>query len=534
MWLCCAGSPLYAQYNLLGSTTAIGGDCYRLTEDKGWQNGAVWYSDTLDITSSFDIEFTMNFGNNDNEGADGMVFVIQARGNQALGTRGHGLGYEDFMPSLGIEFDTHENRRESDDPGYDHIAILRDGTVNHRSPNNLAGPVQASRTSRNIEDGKDHLVRVVWTASRRMLDVYFDCEKRLSTQVDMQSIFGGQNIVWWGFTGGTGQLSNNQIVCLRRDIVVKDQYRVCKDEPVQLLARRSSNGVYKWSPAGLLDDPASQSPVARVTKDQVFTVEYRDRCNRLVRDTVFVKVAAPFTVELGNDRVVCNSESTTLTPVVSSTSLNLEYSWSTSHTQPSLTTDTSGVYVLTVRAGTCEAKDSVEVAFRSEADVIALPVIHNYCYTDKPLALSASQTHEISRYYWPHSAQTSARIWVDAPGTYELFTTSDWGCTFRETFVVQDNCTLSVWVPGAFSPNADGQNDVLRIGSSLPLEIRWTIYDRWGTVLYHSQDMAAGWDGYYKGKLCSPGSYAWKAEYRLLGNNHDPYQTKRGIVWIIR
>ncbi|WP_247235244.1 lectin-like domain-containing protein [Telluribacter sp. SYSU D00476] len=534
MWLCCAGGPLHAQYNLLGSTTAIGGDCYRLTEDKGWQSGAVWYSDTLDITASFDIEFTMNFGNNDTDGADGMVFVMQTRGNNALGTRGHGLGFEDFKPSLGIEFDTHENRRESNDPGYDHIAVLRDGNINHSSPHNLAGPVRASRTSRNIEDGKDHLVRVVWTASQRTLDVYFDCEKRLSAQVDMQSIFGRQSRVWWGFTGGTGQLSNNQVVCLSRDIVVKDQYRGCKGEPVQLLARSSSNGVYKWSPAALLDNPTSQSPVARPTKDQVFTVEYLDRCNRPVRETVFVKVAAPFTVELGTDRVLCNRGSTTLAPVVSATSLSLDYRWSTGSTQPSLTTDTSGLYVLTVSAGACEAKDSVEVVFQSEADVRALPIIQNYCYTDQPLSLSASSAREVSEYYWSHSAQTDPSVWVNDPGTYELITTTESGCKFRETFIVKDDCYLSVWVPSAFSPNADGQNDVLRIGSSRPLELWWTIYDRWGSVIYHSQDMAAGWDGYYKGRLCPPGAYAWRAQYRLLGHRHDPYHTERGIVWIIR
>jgi gliding motility-associated-like protein len=43
-------------------------------------------------------------------------------------------------------------------------------------------------------------------------------------------------------------------------------------------------------------------------------------------------------------------------------------------------------------------------------------------------------------------------------------------------------------------------------------EYHLSIYDRWGTLLYVSNDVMKGWDGYYQSKLCQQGVYVWKCE----------------------
>ena len=93
---------------------------------------------------------------------------------------------------------------------------------------------------------------------------------------------------------------------------------------------------------------------------------------------------------------------------------------------------------------------------------------------------------------------------------------------------------LAIWIPDAFSPNADGKNDFLKILSNRSLDLRWTIYDSWGNLVYFSQNDDEGWNGECQGSPCPPGAYAWKAEYRPQGATTIPYEMKRGVVLILR
>jgi len=124
----------------------------------------------ISLANSFDLSFNMNFGCND-IGADGMVFVLNTS-STTLGTAGGDIGYGiNFNTSLGVEFDTYNNGVNADLIA-DHIAILRDGDVNHNNSNSLTNPVNASPTSDNIEDCEFHPVRINWNAENMLLEVF--------------------------------------------------------------------------------------------------------------------------------------------------------------------------------------------------------------------------------------------------------------------------------------------------------------------------------------------------------------------------
>ncbi|PLX00611.1 MAG: hypothetical protein C0594_15505, partial [Marinilabiliales bacterium] len=160
-----------------GDASSLGGDCYQLTPDLENQQGSIWYSELIDISRPFDLKFTMNFGTENESGADGMVFVLQTVGNTALGANGSDIGFGGFSPSLGIEFDTYNNSTTTGDISDDHIAILYDGTTDHNSAYNIAGHVEASMNfiwPQNIEDEADHDVRIHWDPTdNNLLEVYF-------------------------------------------------------------------------------------------------------------------------------------------------------------------------------------------------------------------------------------------------------------------------------------------------------------------------------------------------------------------------
>ena len=81
-------------YFLNGTASSIEGDCYQLTTTQSNQNGTVWNGEFIDLESPFELSFTMNFGTIDATGADGMVFVLQDVGTDALGQSGGACGDE--------------------------------------------------------------------------------------------------------------------------------------------------------------------------------------------------------------------------------------------------------------------------------------------------------------------------------------------------------------------------------------------------------------------------------------------------------
>ncbi len=207
-------SITFSQYILNGSATKESCNCYLLTEDKLRQGGSVWQQDKIDLNKPFDFNFNVFLGCKDKEGADGIVFILQPL-STSLGAQGGGLGFMGIAPSVGIALDTWQNIVQGEnhfDPAYDHISIQANGAIVHG--NDLAGPVQASATSDNIEDCQWHVFRIKWDPASQTLSTYFDGVFRLSVQKNIvKDIFNDDPMVYWGFSASTGGESNVQKFC---------------------------------------------------------------------------------------------------------------------------------------------------------------------------------------------------------------------------------------------------------------------------------------------------------------------------------
>ena len=66
-----------------------------------------------------------------------------------------------------------------------------------------------------------------------------------------------------------------------------------------------------------------------------------------------------------------------------------------------------------------------------------------------------------------------------------------------------------IFVPDAFTPNGDGNNDVLFVRGRNIADLDFKVFDRWGEVVFQTTDQAAGWDGAYKGKPVDPAVYVY-------------------------
>jgi gliding motility-associated-like protein len=72
---------------------------------------------------------------------------------------------------------------------------------------------------------------------------------------------------------------------------------------------------------------------------------------------------------------------------------------------------------------------------------------------------------------------------------------------------------IDVFVPDAFSPNGDSVNDHLIARASGLQSFSFSVLNRWGKVIFHSNDLQTGWDGKINGENAPVGSYVYKISF---------------------
>lgn len=233
-------------YTIVDDATSVSPfNCATITPNLVGQRGCAWdVNSTLNMTANFSYDFVVNFGNND-AGADGMAFVIQndPRGRCACGSTGGALGAGGIVNSLVLEFDTYLNFEDRDDFNTsfigcagseepDHLDIWLNGSINPDLDGNCNSTAVGERviptairtqhppgTNYNIENGADHTMRVQWNAGSQTITFQLMNLAATITYGTASYTFNpltvfGTNNPYFGFTGATGALTNQQYFCL--------------------------------------------------------------------------------------------------------------------------------------------------------------------------------------------------------------------------------------------------------------------------------------------------------------------------------
>ncbi|THH41489.1 L-type lectin-domain containing protein [Neolewinella litorea] len=196
------------EFRLGGSAKILNEECIRLTPETPYVSGSAWFQNPMDLNYPFELTVDLVLGNNNELGADGIVFVFHP--TMQTGYRGEGMGFAGLYPSLGIEFDTYQNFHLGD-PANDHVAIMPHGQAHHAR--SMVGPVEIP----NLENGARHPLTISWHPGKQKLEVKLDDELVATYTGDIVStIFGGNSKVYWGATAATGRKINFQDVCIRK------------------------------------------------------------------------------------------------------------------------------------------------------------------------------------------------------------------------------------------------------------------------------------------------------------------------------
>jgi gliding motility-associated-like protein len=139
-------------------------------------------------------------------------------------------------------------------------------------------------------------------------------------------------------------------------------------------------------------------------------------------------------------------------------------------------------------------------------------------------------------YLWSTGAITQNLLDI-GEGTYVLTVTDANGCIDEDSvelfdpLIACDSLDPHIVIPNIFSPNADGENDVLYVRGSGVETLLFIVYDRWGEKVFESSSLDNGWDGTYRGRAMDAAVFVYYIKARFINGEE---QTLKGNVTLIR
>ena len=234
---------------------------------------------------------------------------------------------------------------------------------------------------------------------------------------------------------------------------------ICFGTAAQFNANISIGTSYSWSNPSLIYNGGngliSSTPLLIQAKsapskntDYILTIS-NTGCPNLFTDTIHVNVLPAFTVNAGHDTMIVANQPLQLDAIVENAT-NMNFSWS----------PTTGL---------------------------------DNPYSPNPIATLASGIDSMK---------------------YTVTATNSLGCTAVDDLVITIfKTTPEIFVPSAFTPNGDGRNDILK---PITVGIRqlefFSVYNRWGQLLYSTSEIGKGWDGNANGTKQQSGTYVYATQ----------------------
>ena len=316
--------------------------------------------------------------------------------------------------------------------------------------------------------------------------------------------------------------------------VVKDALCSTPNSGTISLTVAGGTGVsYTWlSPA---NNPLATTPVFDRAAPGLYNVQVTDAngCKALL-DSIRVGLDSTGFARLGPDTLKCAGNVVRLEPRNPETPGNV-YQWSTGAVSRVISVTQTGSYSLVVRntQNGCVGRSSVRVNDRP-APVFAFTREAALCEGDRGnVQLSANGATGL-RYLWLTSNDTTRAITVGQAGQYGIRVTDPQGCTATATARVLNLCEPRVNIPDAFTPNSDGLNDVLQVFTAYTADYEFRVYNRWGEVIFVSNNPEQKWDGTYRGAAYPAMLYPFVISYKSESFPERKRVVKQGSVLLIR
>lgn len=300
----------------------------------------------------------------------------------------------------------------------------------------------------------------------------------------------GSGVYWVEVTNAAGCLNSDTIsldFAQNPSPGLADEITICSGDFITLNAGDEGHD-FNWSTSEV-------SSSITVGDAGVYWVEVTSAAGCRSTDTSTVVVIPYPEVDLGSQVSICEGEDVEL----DAGNPGLNHEWSTGESTQHITVNESGNYLVMVSNEACEVMDEVSVG------VFPIPQTDlreqiTYCFglEEDPLILDAGD--EASTYDWS-TGQDDRFVTIYSPGYYEVTLTTAFGCSATYSAEISEICDQHMlYIPNAFTPDGDGLNDVFLVYGEGIMEYEIQIFDRWGRMVYESEDMDKAWLGNVRGR----------------------------------
>jgi len=307
---------------------------------------------------------------------------------------------------------------------------------------------------------------------------------------------------------------NKPVMNLGRDI------DTCVGSNITLIPQpQNASWTYNWS-------NNSHGNSLSVSSSGNYSLTVIDTFSCSISDTIHFNFKAFPVLDLlnGEDSVsICEGE----TQVLDAENAGMKYLWNVLSTTSKIVVNNTGMYSVKVSNGNCSVYDSVYVKVVVLPKNILSKVINSLpasrCFEeDGPLTLAVDTVSPNFTYLW-NNGETSSSITVNEGGVYSVVV-AEAHCAVSDKLKVVDYCPGSIFIPDAFTPNGDAHNNVFAAKGSNVKDFEMLIFNRWGELIFSSNNINNGWDGTYQGHLVQQDVYVWKISYSV---NTEAGSTKR-------
>ena len=327
------------------------------------------------------------------------------------------------------------------------------------------------------------------------------------------------------------------VVCVRSAVTLQPQVNAIAPSAI----------TWQWSstnaPASTIANPSVQNAVVSPADTATYVVHaIWGLCERW--DTLIVNVLHEPIANAGNDTAVCHRFTALLNGSHSNSSGPVIYTWTpnlyiTDIHAPvtSVLLPDAGNYIYTLNV-----QDDYGCNFitNDAMQLIVTPPVPAFAGHDTIAVLG--EQHQLYgsggvQFTWLPAAPLNnaaaqnplATLYNDTRFTLEVMDIA--GCKGWDTVFIKVYAGPTYYVPTAFSPNGDGRNDIFRPIPSGIVKTNWfRVYNRFGNLLFETNEWLKGWDGRYRGRKQPIGAYVWMIQGV---DNNGKIIEKKGTVILV-
>jgi len=316
-----------------------------------------------------------------------------------------------------------------------------------------------------------------------------------------------------------------------------DITEICPYIPSQLetnVSGGAGNYTFQWSDnnGNLLGNVSSQ--IVTPSQTTTYTITVIDQCGiEQAAEVIYTITSPPLIISVSPAVEICPGDSVQLSVIATGGYGQYFYEWPlTGETTPTIwvhpSSTTTYQVIVSDECQTFTVNGSTTVTVvRPTAN---FEISSQTLFDDLPITFQNTTINGETYQWFFGDGNTSTVVhpnntYID-PGTYivTLIATDEKGCkdTISKPITIEE--AYYVYVPNTFTPDGFRYNNVFEASTVGVKTLKVTIYNRWGQLVYSSNDREFQWDGTYEGEPVQDGTYVWKISY-LSNSGRDIFLT---------